>query len=58
MGLDEKSLFDLADKDKNGKLDIKEIGKCFQILRLADTLSIRKIFDLNQDGVIDRAEFN
>jgi len=58
MDIDEDALFKLADKNGDGKLDIKEIGKCFETLRLADTLSIRKIFDINKDGIIDRAEFH
>ena len=57
LNIDVVTLFEQADLDHNGKLDIKEIEKTFTTLRLADRLSIRKIFDTNKDGGIDLEEF-
>jgi len=57
LNIDVVTLFEQADLDHNGKLDIKEIEKTFTTLRLADRLSIRKIFDINKDGGIDLEEF-
>jgi hypothetical protein len=35
MDLDEDALFKFADKNGDGVLDVKEIGKCFEALKLA-----------------------
>ena len=45
------------DKNNNGSLEIREIGKYFSKLRLTDTLTLMKLFDTDGDKELSKDEF-
>ena len=57
MGMTVDQIFEMCDKDNSGKVSIREIGITFDKMRIADTLSIMRLYDTDHDNNLDREEF-
>ena len=53
-----KFSFDEFDDDRNGKLDFEEFEKIFANFIATAGSTMIKLFDRNEDGIIDKAETN
>jgi hypothetical protein len=50
--LDPQAAFILADKNNDGKVSVEELGNAFENLKLAESLKIRQLCDVDKDGHI------
>jgi Ca2+-binding EF-hand superfamily protein len=57
-GITPQAAFTIADKNNDGQVDVKELGNAFENLKLADSLKIRQLCDIDHDGKINQGEFN